>query len=116
MPRRKTLLLGRRELKFTLVGLDVRAEQWRKMSNYVESAHAILEDVRFRQMLECLRTECPANFRLPLDAKPKVRAAMNAFTEGYNTAISILLSLGTPWETQEGPEATFADENANPPK
>jgi hypothetical protein len=103
-------------LVFKSTGLDVRADTWRKMPAMVSSARNVIASPPFQQMLECLRTESPANFGLAYPAGVQERAAHQALTEGYNQCINVMLSLAEPWQDESMPEPEFPDEPTGTPK
>lgn len=101
---------------FRATGLDIRAEQWRSTPNLVSTAHRIVNDVGFIQMLEVLRTESPANLAFSdIEESLPSRAVQQAKTEGYNLALNLMLSLAKPLADAQMPEATYEPEpNPNP--
>lgn len=96
---------------FRATGLEVTEQQWRATPTLVSGAMAITNDIRWVQMLECLRGCAPENYALSPAATLQDRAVLQAKIEGWKDCLATIKRLATPPEQPVYVEATFAKEN-----
>lgn len=96
---------------FRATGLEVTEQQWRATPSLVSAAMAMTNDIRWFQMLECLRTCSPENYVLSPAATLQDRAVIQAKIEGWKDCLATIKRLATPPEEPVYVEETFAPEN-----
>lgn len=98
--------------RFVATGLEVTEAQWRATPSLVSAAHGIVTSLQWTQILECLRTESPANEFLDLGVPLADRAIAQARTEGWNQCLATIKRLSTPIEPEVPmPEPDFSPKN-----
>lgn len=89
------------KLIFRQTGVEIYAQDWRETPALVSTAMRITSDAGFMQMLECVRTESPANKSFAdFDTTLVARACHQSKIEGWNQCIDTMLSLAKPLDTE----------------
>lgn len=98
-----------------LYSTEIRLEQWQRSAELVAQARRIFALPEFRAMLDCLRTESPANYSLPLTGVTREDRETHALhIEGYNLALNNLEAMARLNEKGPALEATFEPERSIP--
>lgn len=97
--------------RFRSEPLKLTLTQWQENEQLVTAMMDIARQPVWRAMMQVMRTECPAELKLPqVGTAITDRAALQAQTEGYMMAINNLEAMSTVHEEQKEPLATFEPE------
>lgn len=97
--------------RFRSEPLKLTLTEWQKNEQLVAAMMGIARLPVWRAMMQVMRSECPAELKLPqVGTAITDRAALQAQTEGYMMAINNLEAMCTVQDNQEEPAATFEPE------
>lgn len=88
----------------------MRVKEWRRRDDLVGASRAMMATDQFQRMMSVLRNESPHNFSFSGNVDLATRAMYQARIEGWNQAIDMLESLGTPYEEMEPLLETYEPE------
>lgn len=86
------------------VSSTLTVNEWRATGDLLVAARKVLDNPDFRLMIDTIRN---TSFDLLGDPTIEQRAMRQAEASGFNLAIAMLLSLGTPLPSQEMPKETW---------
>lgn len=87
---------------------EITLDQWQSSPELVTQARRIMQTNEFRAMIDCLKTESPANFSLALSGVTQTDRAVHALhIEGYNLCLNTLAALAKPADKKPALNATF---------
>lgn len=111
-PLPKDMRLFKKRIRIQVVrSTALRVEDWRQSPELVTYAAKLLNTPEFRTLLDVLRNESPANFGFPVTGvSAEDRITYAGRIEGYNQAMNLIESLGTPGIQRARLEATFEPE------
>ena len=87
---------------------EVRLKDWRRRDDLVSGARSVLASEAVQHMLDCLETEHPANYGLPMGADINVRAMYQALCEGYSRCLNNIQAMGQPVEEMLVPDPDYS--------
>jgi hypothetical protein len=90
----------------------MRVKEWRRRDELVGASKTLLQNEHFQRMLDVLKNEAPHNFSFAGNVDLATRAMYQARIEGWNKALDMLESLGTPYEEMEPLLETYEPEES----
>lgn len=102
----------RRRIRVEVIrSTGLRLQDWQLSPELVSAANRVFNTTEFRMMLDCLRTECPANYGLPATGvTADDRVAHACKIEGYMMALNNLEAMCNQIKGETVIEATFEPE------
>ena len=92
-------------------GSDLTIKSWGEHLELVSEAHSLSQTPIFKAMMECLKNESPANYKMPKGAQPTDLVVHLGEIDGYNMALNNLLALTIPPAESAPLTATFEPDN-----